>query len=126
MTGWHDWENSIHWLDDQLANKGEEWLVKAIEKLLEYLNEGEVEDAFGKQMEADGYYIDREEEYLDYKMTHPDAVETFNEEIKPLVEKHRGYDDDIALREEWNNWTDSLCKGGVITNCQYENWDNPF
>jgi len=34
--------------------------------------------------------------------------------------------DAIARREEWNNWTDMLCKDGTITDDQYNNWDNPF
>ena len=35
-------------------------------------------------------------------------------------------DDVIAKREEWNNFTDALCKEGYITEKQYETWTNPF
>jgi len=28
-------------------------------------------------------------------------------------------------REAWNNWTDSLCKDGRISDWQYENWSQP-
>ena len=34
--------------------------------------------------------------------------------------------DVIAKRENWNNFTDSLCKEGYITDKQYINWSNPF
>ena len=29
-------------------------------------------------------------------------------------------------RESWNNFTDSLCKEGLITTRQYETWTYPF
>ena len=35
-------------------------------------------------------------------------------------------DDVIAKREAWNNYTDALCKEGLITNQQYDSWTNPF
>ena len=34
-------------------------------------------------------------------------------------------DDPIAIREEWNNYTDALCKGGEITPKQYDTWEIP-
>ena len=34
--------------------------------------------------------------------------------------------DDIAKREFFNNYTDHLCKCGMITAKQYETWSNPF
>lgn len=34
--------------------------------------------------------------------------------------------DSIAKREAFNNYTDSLCKDGLITDYQYHNWTNPF
>ena len=34
--------------------------------------------------------------------------------------------DSIAKREMWNNYTAALCKDGVITLNQYENWGQPF
>ena len=35
-------------------------------------------------------------------------------------------DDVIAKREDWNNFTDALCKEGYISENQYNNWSNPF
>ena len=35
-------------------------------------------------------------------------------------------DDVIAKREDWNNFTDMLCKCGDITENQYNTWTNPF
>ena len=34
--------------------------------------------------------------------------------------------DKAALREAWNNFTDSLCKNRQITARQYDTWSNPF
>ena len=34
--------------------------------------------------------------------------------------------DSIAKRTAFNDYTDSLCKDGIITTHQYENWSNPF
>lgn len=34
--------------------------------------------------------------------------------------------DVIATQENWNNFTDRLCKDGEITLKQYENWNNLF
>lgn len=34
--------------------------------------------------------------------------------------------DKIAKQQAWNDYTDSLCKDGIITNWQYNNWSNPF
>ena len=35
-------------------------------------------------------------------------------------------DDRVAKREEWNNYTDYLCKAEHITEHQYDTWSNPF
>ena len=35
-------------------------------------------------------------------------------------------EDNIAKREEWSYFTDSLCKEGYITMKQYESWSCPF
>lgn len=45
----------------------------------------------------------------------------FKEEIEPLVVEQYGADDEIALNEEFNNWTDSLCKDGEISQYVYNN-----
>lgn len=34
--------------------------------------------------------------------------------------------DVVMRREDWNNFTDSLCKDKCITTRQYESWTNPF
>ena len=34
--------------------------------------------------------------------------------------------DSIAKRCAFNDYTDALCKDGIITTYQYENWSNPF
>jgi len=34
--------------------------------------------------------------------------------------------DIIAKREAWSDFTDGLCKDGLITQKQYDNWSNPY
>ena len=36
------------------------------------------------------------------------------------------YGDKIWQRTAWNDFTDSLCKDGMISNYQYDSWTNPF
>jgi hypothetical protein len=43
----------------------------------------------------------------------PGVIATYEQDGEP---------DWPARREEWNNWTDSLCKDGEISDWQYENW----
>ena len=58
------------------------------------------------------------------KMTKVKAVKDFRILYKTFTNYRKG--DVIAKRTEWNDFTDALCKGGVITLKQYENWSNPF
>jgi len=61
-------------------------------------------------------------------MTHDQAVDYFNAEILPTIKEHYeqdGVPDLPARREEWNNWTDSLCKDEQISDWQYDNWTQP-
>ena len=58
------------------------------------------------------------------KMTKAEALKEFREIYKTLPTALRG--DAIAKREDWNNYTDGLCKDGRITLHQYENWGQPF
>ena len=57
------------------------------------------------------------------KMTKTEAVKMFRELYKRWGGRRA---DPIAKRTEWNDWTDSLCKDGLITLKQYENWGQPF
>lgn len=59
-------------------------------------------------------------------MTQQEARDLFEQEVAPLVRQKYGWDDTIALAEEWNNWTDALCTDGEITSDQYNDWDNPY
>jgi len=56
------------------------------------------------------------------KMTKAEALKDFRLLFKTFGK--RG--DAIAKREDWNNYTDALCKEGLITLKQYENWGQPF
>lgn len=61
-----------------------------------------------------------------------DAVRIFERDFLPSIrqtEKRnnggRAWVDSCMRREAWNNWTDSLCKDGRISDWQYENWSQP-
>ena len=56
------------------------------------------------------------------------ASEQFEAEILPFVQEQYEQDgepDWPARREAWNNWTDSLCQDGLISDWQYDNWTHP-
>jgi hypothetical protein len=62
---------------------------------------------------------------LDNVMTWAQACEQFASEILPHMQtiyEQDGVPDWPARSETWNNWTDSLCKDGQISDWQYENW----
>ena len=65
---------------------------------------------------------------LDTVMTWEQACEQFASEIFPQIQavyEEDGKPDWPARSETWNNWTDSLCKNGIISDWQYENWSHP-
>lgn len=63
------------------------------------------------------------------KWTKEDAVREFVEHYMPHVraqEARWGNGVDGPLRREtWNNYTDGLCKDGLITDHQYNTWTHP-
>ena len=58
----------------------------------------------------------------DYPMPEHEILETFRDTILPGIPQ----DDRIAKAEAFSNYTDSLCKNGMITAWQYENIANPW
>ena len=57
-----------------------------------------------------------------------DACDQFEAEILPFIQEQYEQDgepDWPARREAWNNWTDSLCQDGLISDWQYDNWSHP-
>jgi hypothetical protein len=58
-------------------------------------------------------------------MTKRDAKRLFVVERLPWVLASYGDADEPALAEDWNNWTDALCKCGEITEKQYSSWTMP-
>ena len=61
-------------------------------------------------------------------MTRDEAIEDFITTVLPaVVEEYEqgGIIDGPARREAWNNWTDSLCQDGLISDWQYDNWSQP-
>ena len=65
---------------------------------------------------------------IDNPMLWQDAVDVFTNNILPGINRENeqeGIPDIPARCETWNNWTDSLCKNGQISDWQYENWSHP-
>ena len=65
---------------------------------------------------------------LNVVMKWKQAAEYFNEMMLPKIQQQYeqdGVPDFVARSEEWNNWTDSLCKSRVISDWQYKNWSQP-
>ncbi|AFK66425.1 gp68 [Synechococcus phage S-CBM2] len=61
------------------------------------------------------------------QLTKQQALSEFRYNWKEIVThypKLKG--DTVWKREEWNNFTDMLCKNGQISDSQYNNWSNPF
>ena len=71
---------------------------------------------------SDEYFPDIEETFMSY-----DVLENSFYEILGGEDKARNMyrDDEIMYNEEWNNYTDSLCKDGQISNYAYNNWTAP-
>lgn len=61
-------------------------------------------------------------------MTKHDALRLFRVAHPPESFKFTGGGtiDHVARQQEWNDYTDTLCKEGQITAEQYHNWTNPF
>jgi hypothetical protein len=54
-----------------------------------------------------------------------DAAQTFETDMLPALIEAYSADDTVAFSEAWNDWTDSLCKDGQISDWQYANWSHP-
>ena len=67
------------------------------------------------------------ETYNDEPMTKAQAMMLFRYiyKIKAIENGYRR-GDEVAKRTEWNDYTDALCKDGLITTNQYVNWHQPF
>ena len=69
---------------------------------------------------------------LDTVMKWEEAEDFFIENHLPIIrtiERQNGFEhceiNKPMRREEWDNWTDALCKQGEISDWQYENWSQP-
>lgn len=54
--------------------------------------------------------------------TEDELSELFDESIAPLVIEQYGENDEPAMSEAFNNWSDSLCKDGEIHPAQYSEY----
>lgn len=57
-------------------------------------------------------------------MTKQEAVQLFKNEYSEQLGKWEN--DKTAKITAWNNYTDILCKDGLISTKQYDTWKNPF
>ena len=61
-------------------------------------------------------------------MTKTEAVHQFKEaflDCNDRITLRAWLDDKPRMAEDWNSWTDELCKDGEITAEQYETWSHP-
>lgn len=54
-------------------------------------------------------------------ITKMQAENLFKEEYKELLQSK----DKVAIRTCWNDFTDYLCKDGIISEKQYNTWTHP-
>jgi len=59
------------------------------------------------------------------RLTKAQVVRMWREDVKPGIVARYGSKDRAALAESWNEYTDMLCKEGLITQSQYETWSAP-
>lgn len=57
-------------------------------------------------------------------MTFNEAVDQFKYSHSAFLEAKR--DDVVAIRTAWNDYTHFLLEDGIITEEQYNTWDQPF
>ena len=61
-------------------------------------------------------------EEMGYISSEDELSEIFDENVLPSTIEVYGEDDSVAINEEFNNWSDSLCKDGEIHPEQYNNY----
>lgn len=59
-------------------------------------------------------------------MTKKEVLAQFKSSVLPAVISEYGDKDKPARDQAWNDYTDSLCKSGVITVKQYDSWSHPY
>lgn len=55
-------------------------------------------------------------------LTYEETIDRFEEDILPEVIEMFSADDEIAISQTWNDWTDGLCKDGEISTRAYCDW----
>ncbi len=84
-----------------------------IEMLMSYAHE-DISDIFNNRI------IDEwEEEQVNDDEKYKELLSRFKETFLPHIDP----DDEMAITQEWANWTDSLCKDNEITEGQYSQWE---
>jgi hypothetical protein len=61
-------------------------------------------------------------EEMGYISSEEELSEVFDEEILPYIVKEYGEDDEPAINEGFNSWSDSLCEDGVTHPIQYDQY----
>ena len=98
-------------------------LIKILEvyKPEELIEEIPAIEEYFKGVILDEYETDNEH-FLDYETVL--KMFTDGDDIAAIRIKYNY--NDIMLREDFNNYTDGLCKDREISPWAYENWNNPF
>ena len=86
----------------------------------------------GRQFDTEEQYLDELHEFMNgmwFHLINTQPPKTMTK--KEALQEFRSCDcvvrgDRIATAENWNNYTDFLCKDRQITDKQYNNWTNPF
>ena len=61
------------------------------------------------------------------RLTKAETLHLFAEHGQAVLSRIPTYKgDSIAKREEWNDYTDGLCRDQLISQRQRDNWTNPF
>ena len=64
---------------------------------------------------------DAEEAEENLELINDELRDYFDNHIMPAVIEAYSADDHIAMHEEFNNWTDMLCKDGELSDWAYNN-----
>jgi len=59
-------------------------------------------------------------------LTDEQVINMFEDGILPHVVEQYGKDDEVAIRTAFNDYTDALCKDGLISDKQYNDMENPY
>jgi hypothetical protein len=96
------------------------------ERLINMIDAEEVADLAEVQLYYEQLILEEYEEENEHFLNYDTVLGMFTDGATIEEMRIKYHYDDIALREDFNNYTDMLCKDGTISEWAYNNWDNPF